>query len=257
MECDFLIVGAGPAGLACAQSLRVTFPAAKTIVIDSGKSVRHRDHENAVDIACGVGGAGLYSDGKFSFFPSGTDIWRHPYHLLSNAEKAREVQQILGPVRVKVFGFTEPQETLEEIVRSKCAQAYNSGAGFGRVALLVEDTSLEFEALNGMPGPYVKDFWQLLGSAGLARMLDGFESRRATARCMFALMNEGNIELYEGRLEGTIATAPRGTNGFGWDDIFVPDGHTLTLAEMPAHLKNMLSHRRQALVSGRRAMLRD
>src|SRR5581483_1512876 len=77
---DVLIVGAGPAGLATADGLSGS--RLSTLIIDSGKPLKQRDRYSAEDITQGVGGAGLFSDGKFSFFPSSTRLWQLPDHEL-------------------------------------------------------------------------------------------------------------------------------------------------------------------------------
>ncbi len=114
---------------------------------------------------------------------------------------------------------------------------------------LKEDTSLEFAALGGMPGPYVKWFLESAKCEGLVGMLEGFAEKRATAVCILALCDgpESEVVLLEGRCEGRIV-APRGEKKFGWDPIFEPDeGGGKTFAEMSVEEKNKISHRAKAV----------
>ena len=89
-------------------------------------------------------------------------------------------------------------------------------------AVMVEDTSLCFNALNGLPGPYIKWFMDKVGHDGLNKMLVGFDDKTAYAQCIFAY-TEGEdkpVQLFVGRTPGKIVP-PRGPTTFGWDAIFV------------------------------------
>ena len=129
--------------------------------------------------------------------------------------------------------------------RAKCLAAF----AVAKCPVIVEDTCLGFNALGGMPGPYIKWFLEKIGPEGLHRMLVGFEDHSAEARCTFAYHDgvEGPpVLLFRGVTEGTIVE-PRGPRDFGWDPCFQPKGHDLTYAEMDKSLKNTLSHRFKAL----------
>lgn len=175
--------------------------------------------------------------------------------VTSNPGKLREAQAILGRAlppgwRVASVHIDLPElQTADTaaIARAKCAEA---SAAVGGSPVLVEDTSLGFAALAGLPGPFIKFFLEKLGPAGLARMLDGFPSRAATALCTFAFARGPGapVRVFEGRCEGAIAREPRGDRNFGWDPIFEPaDGGGRTFAELSPDEKNALSHRRRAL----------
>ena len=121
----------------------------------------------------------------------------------------------------------------------------------GGLPVLVEDTSLCFIALGGLPGIYIKWFLEKCGHDGLNRMLAGFEDKSAYAQCIFAYSPGGGQEplLFVGRTQGRIVPA-RGDNQFGWDPIFEPsdavcEGHTY--ATMSKEVKNKISHRFRAL----------
>lgn len=113
---------------------------------------------------------------------------------------------------------------------------------------ITEDVSLCFNALKGMPGPYIKDFLENVGREGLHKMLIGFEDKSAYAQCIFAFCEGPDAEpiTFIGRCQGTIV-APVGENMFGWDPIFKPDGYEETYAQMDSSVKNKISHRGNAL----------
>ncbi|KAE9413567.1 hypothetical protein Angca_008664, partial [Angiostrongylus cantonensis] len=114
--------------------------------------------------------------------------------------------------------------------------------------VLVEDTSLCFNALGGLPGVYIKWFLRKLGPPGLYQMLAGFDDKSAYAQCIFAF-TEGKgqpVHIFKGHCVGHIVP-PRGTNDFGWDPCFQPQGFLETFAEMSKEAKNRISHRAKAL----------
>jgi inosine triphosphate pyrophosphatase len=114
---------------------------------------------------------------------------------------------------------------------------------------IVEDTSLCFNALKGLPGPYIKDFLGKLGNDGLNKMLEGFSDKSGYAQCIFAYCEGPGQDpvTFIGRCPGTIVP-PRGPTDFGWDPIFLPDGQSQTFAELDKEIKNMISHRALAMM---------
>ncbi|CAL5874948.1 uncharacterized protein PFLUO_LOCUS9251 [Penicillium psychrofluorescens] len=145
--------------------------------------------------------------------------------ITGNQNKLADVRAILGnvvEVDNQAVDISEIQGTIEEIAEEKARRAAEVING----PVLVEDSALEFSALKGLPGPYIKYFLDSLGLEGLNKMLDGFEDRTAEA--------------------GAIVR-PRGPTGFGWDPIFEYDGRA-TFAEMKQEEKNLISHGYKALV---------
>lgn len=173
--------------------------------------------------------------------------------VTSSDDKHREAEAILGiPLRREKLDLEEPQSL--DVIAVARAKAKAAAAHLGH-PVLVEDTALEFAALDGFPGPFIR--W-LLASAGVAaipRLLDGFSDRRATARCV-ALVRDCEREwMGVGVVEGSIVAAPRGRHGFGWDVVFAPDwGGGRTFAEMTAAEKNARSHRGLAFSALRREL---
>ncbi|XP_068096000.1 inosine triphosphate pyrophosphatase isoform X2 [Hyperolius riggenbachi] len=160
------------------------------------------------------------------------------------------VIQILGdkfPYKLvaKKIDLPEYQGEPDEISIQKCKEAVKQIQG----PVVVEDTCLCFNALGGLPGPYIKWFLEKLKPEGLHQMLAGFEDKSAFALCTFAY-SSGNLDepvlLFKGKTPGHIVS-PRGPRDFGWDPCFQPDGYEKTYAELPKEVKNSISHRYKAL----------
>ena len=168
--------------------------------------------------------------------------------VTGNPKKLEEVEAILEPylsqkIISKNIDLPEYQGTPHEICTEKCREAYRKMGG----PVIVEDTSLCFNALGGMPGPYIKWFLSALGPDGLPRLLLDFNDKTASAICIFGYAeSQENIQQFEGRTDGQ-KVFPRGTNDFRWDPIFLPDQHSKTYGEMNHDEKNMISHRSGAL----------
>jgi non-canonical purine NTP pyrophosphatase (RdgB/HAM1 family) len=108
------------------------------------------------------------------------------------------------------------------VITHKVKQAYD----IIQKPVLVEDTSLSFNALSALPGPFVKFFVDAEdGLENMCRMLDGFTDRSAYGSVIYGYFDGTQIRYFEGRLNGTIATHPRGSGGYGWDQIFEPEGY--------------------------------
>jgi len=147
-------------------------------------------------------------------------------------------------IKSKAIDLPELQGEPEEIAKEKCKFAAKEING----PTLIEDTCLCFNALKGLPGPYIKFFLEKLGHDGLNKLLAGYEDKSAYALCTFSLSWGANQDpiVFEGRTEGKIVP-PRGPSKFGWDPIFQPDGYTTTYAEMTREEKNKISHRGRSL----------
>lgn len=167
--------------------------------------------------------------------------------VTGNAKKLEEVRAILGasiPFQSLKLDLPELQGEPEEISKEKARIAAKEVNG----PVLVEDTCLCFNALKGLPGPYIKWFLQKIGHQGLNNLIMAYEDKSAYAMCIFSLALGPNVEpiTFVGKTLGKIVPA-RGPNDFGWDPIFQPDGYEQTYAEMPKEEKNKISHRSKAL----------
>lgn len=166
----------------------------------------------------------------------------------SNSMKIREVKLLLGdsfPLELRCVNLEleEPQATPIEISQAKCRQA----AALCDGPVIVEDTSLCFNALNGLPGPYIKWFYESIGNEGLSKLLLGFEDKTAFAQCVlsFSMGKDQEIKTFVGSVDGIIVS-PTGPTGFGWDPIFKPLGRNTTFSQMDRSEKNKISHRAKA-----------
>ncbi|XP_004247822.1 inosine triphosphate pyrophosphatase [Solanum lycopersicum] len=178
---------------------------------------------------------------------SGVVLPRSVTFVTGNAKKLEEVRTILGqsiPFQSLKLDLPELQGEPEDISKEKARIAAKEVNG----PVLVEDTCLCFNALKGLPGPYIKWFLQKIGHEGLNNLLMAYEDKTAYAMCIFSLALGPNAEpmTFVGKTQGRIVPA-RGPNDFGWDPIFQPHGYDQTYAEMPNEEKHKISHRGKAL----------
>lgn len=171
--------------------------------------------------------------------------------VTGNQNKLKEVRAILGDdhadkfvLEAKKVDLPELQGEPEDIAKEKASLAAKDIGG----PTLVEDTSLCYNALKGLPGPYVKWFLDKTGHEGLVNMLAAYEDKSAHAQCIFAYCEGPGAEpaVFVGKTDGVIVPA-RGPTDFGWDPVFQPDGFEQTYAEMDKAVKNSISHRYRAL----------
>ena len=174
----------------------------------------------------------------------------------NNAHKLGEVQALLGDaftlVTLRECGITEdiPEtaDTLEGNALQKARYVYEKTG----LDCFADDTGLEVDALGGAPGVhsarYATDGHDFAANNRLLlKNLEGITDRTASFRTVIALILDGVEYTFEGRVEGTIATAESGSEGFGYDPLFVPSGEIITFAQMSAEAKNAISHRGRAV----------
>jgi len=155
-----------------------------------------------------------------------------PIFITGNQNKVNYLSKSLGMVldhqKIDLDEIQSPNPTI--VIEHKVRQAYE----LLRMPVLVEDTSLSFNALDGLPGTFVKFFVEANdGLESMCRMLDGFDDRSAYASAVYGYYDGKKIEFFSGRLDGFIATGARGEGGYGWDKIFEPIGYNgLTRAEL-------------------------
>ena len=149
--------------------------------------------------------------------------------ITGNQAKADYLAKYLSfPVKHQKVELDEPQSLdLKTIVEHKVRQAFEIVGG----PVIVEDVALEFDALGRLPGTFIKFFVEEVPFETMCRMLDDLD-RGATARCMFGFYDGQTLEFFEGSMRGTIAEHPKGANGYGWDQLFIPEGYTQTRAEL-------------------------
>lgn len=174
----------------------------------------------------------------------------------NNLHKLSEIQSIVGKnftiKSLQEIGCTEdiPETapTLEGNALLKAQYIYDR---FGKNCF-ADDTGLEVEALDGRPGVfsarYATDGHDF--EANIDKVLEeltGVENRKARFRTVIALILDGSVRYFEGIVNGEIISERKGVKGFGYDPVFLPDGHEQTFAEMPLDEKNKISHRARAV----------
>lgn len=188
-----------------------------------------------------------------------------------NVGKVREIESILGDVPWRIRSLEEfadievPAETGDTYADNAIIKAQFYARATGLCAL-ADDSGLEVEALGGAPGVYSAryagagasdaDRRQLLLSE-LAAMPASQRNARFVCVVAIALPEGAVLNTSEGTCNGKIIFDPRGTGGFGYDPLFVPDGFDKTFAELPDTIKNELSHRARALLKTRDFLLSD
>ena len=174
----------------------------------------------------------------------------------NNVHKVNEIQALLGNSfnlqSLIDIGCTEElaedQDTIEGNSLQKAQYVFDKY----KVACFADDTGLEVEALNGAPGVYSARYAGEQRNAGdnirlLLKNLQGKENLNARFRTVVTLITEKGMHQFEGILKGAITFEQRGTQGFGYDPVFVPEGFTQTLAEFQLSAKNKISHRARAV----------
>jgi XTP/dITP diphosphohydrolase len=181
-----------------------------------------------------------------------------------NRHKVEEISAMLSDLPVAVLSLDdlprlpaviEDRDTLEGNAIKKATTI----ASATNMPALADDTGLEVEALGGAPGVRSARYAGEQGDTAannrkLLEELQGLpgEKRNASFRCVIALAKpQGTVDTVEGATRGVILEIPRGTGGFGYDPLFLPDGHDRTYAEMSAEEKNAVSHRGKAISRAR------
>lgn len=168
------------------------------------------------------------------------------YFITQNKHKMREFEQLLAPeIKVSQMGILLDEiQSLDphEVIRHKLAEAAKHHKG----EFLVEDTSLQLDALNGFPGPLIKWFITALGREGIYRIAQKLGDYGAKAKTIVGYSNGKEVLFFEGALRGAIVE-PKAESEFGWDPLFKPEGHDKSFAEMGGEEKNKISQRRKAL----------
>lgn len=179
----------------------------------------------------------------------------------NNSHKLEEIRQILGK-SIEVLSLAdinchedipETAPTIEGNAMMKARYVYDK---YG-TPCFADDTGLEVEALDGAPGVYSARYAGGEGHDSEANMrkllheMEGKENRSARFRTVIALIEQKDgkpvAHTFEGKIEGHISDEKRGTSGFGYDPIFVPEGYEQSFAELGNEIKNKISHRARAV----------
>jgi len=168
--------------------------------------------------------------------------------LTRNEEKLREFRELGSEYGIEVVEVGLPKkeiqaETLEEVALYSAANASPLVKGL----FFAEDAGLFIDALKGFPGVYSAYVLKTIGVSGILKLMEGVQMRDAFFKSVIALRVPGEgIKIFRGEVKGGISFEARGSGGFGFDPIFVPEGEIRTFAEMSVREKNMFSHRAAA-----------
>ena len=173
----------------------------------------------------------------------------------NNKHKLQEVRDIVGD-RVEVLSLSDINctddipETADTLQGNALIKARHIYAKYG-LDCFADDTGLEVEALDGAPGVYSARYAgeECDSEANMQKLLQnltGETNRNAQFRTVIALIIRGEEKLFNGIVKGTIATEKKGDSGFGYDPIFIPEGHSESFAQMSSEMKNSMSHRFRA-----------
>jgi XTP/dITP diphosphohydrolase len=178
-----------------------------------------------------------------------------------NPGKVREIADLLAPFGIDAvpaasLGLAEPEET-EATFAGNARLKAQAAALAARLPALADDSGLAIDALNGAPGIHSarwagpnKDFALAMRNVEERLQAKGAitpAARRAHFVCALCLAwPDGEAEVFEGRVDGALVWPPRGTEGFGYDPVFQPDGYDRTFGEMTPEQKHAMSHRARA-----------
>jgi XTP/dITP diphosphohydrolase len=155
-------------------------------------------------------------------------------------------------VSMASVGFTdaipEPHNSFQKNAETKARAVFN----FCGLPVLSDDSGLCVDVLGGAPGVFSaryagEDADDAANNDKLLKKLDGNTHRQAHYFAVLCLVTPSGTHFFEGRCEGHIGLAPKGTGGFGYDPLFIPDGYEQTFAELPLEVKSRISHRAKAL----------
>ena len=183
-----------------------------------------------------------------------------------NAGKLREISALLAPYGLECvsagdLGLPEPEETGTTFIENALLKA-RAAAEAANLPALADDSGLSVDALGGRPGVYTADWaerqwfeghpgrdWDMaMGKVeGMLQEIGPQAERAAQFNCVLAIAwPDGESAVYEGVLRGSLVWPPRGKRGFGYDPVFVPNGHKETFGEMDPEAKHAISHRADA-----------
>ena len=175
----------------------------------------------------------------------------------NNAHKLEEISAILGD-KVEILSLKDIHcqvdipETADTLEGNSLLKAQYIREHYG-MDCFADDTGLEVEALNGAPGVYSARYAGGEGHESEANMrrlqkeLEEKENRKPRVPPVIALILNGEVHQFEGTVEGHILREKRGSSGFGYDPVFVPEGYTESFAELGEEIKNQISHRARAV----------
>ncbi len=166
------------------------------------------------------------------------------FFITGNKHKYEEAKIIVGnDIEMLSISYPEIQaDTPEEVARYGIEYLKERIDG----DFFIEDSGLFIEALNGFPGVYSSYVFRTIGNEGILKLMEGVEKRKAQFVSVVGYY-DGDIHIFRGESKGVIAYEIKGSEGFGYDPIFIPEGDKRTFGEMKREEKNLFSHRGKAM----------
>lgn len=174
----------------------------------------------------------------------------------NNPKKLEEIKAYLGGqwqvLSLEDIGCQEELPETGDTLEANSLQKAQWVWDHYQIACFADDTGLEVTALNGAPGVYSARYAGPQRSNEdnvklLLQHMQGVADRSARFRTVLSWVHAGGVQQFAGEVRGTIIAAPRGEGGFGYDPVFVPEGHNRSFAEMSMQEKNSMSHRARAM----------
>lgn len=150
--------------------------------------------------------------------------------ISGNEKKVEQVSKYIGiPIGHQRIDLTEIQSLdLTQVIQHKLREAYSKV----QTPVMVDDAAVTITALGKLPGPFIKFFLSELGAEGICKLMESFDNKHMKGEVGIGVYDGEQMEIFIGSIDGTIIDAPRGTGGFGWDCIVIPNGYSQTRAEM-------------------------
>ncbi|WNY26985.1 XTP/dITP diphosphatase [Methanolapillus ohkumae] len=167
--------------------------------------------------------------------------------VTGNSGKFHEIRAVLADFGIEVIqNKSDYPEIQADDLEPIAAESARAAANDLKIPVMVDDSGLFIQALNGFPGPYSRFVEDHLGNARVLKLMDGEQNRAAYFKTVIAFCKPGEEPLtFSGTVDGKISYDERGDGGFGFDPIFDYNGKTF--GELGTEFKNMISHRRRAL----------
>lgn len=183
-------------------------------------------------------------------------------HLLiatGNLHKLAEIQDLFNDPETGLVGFRDMDKDAPEVEETGVTFEENAiikavaYAAFYQCWTLADDSGIEVDALDGAPGVYSARYAgvhgdDLANNLKLLADMEGVSERSARFRCAIAISSpSGETQVVDGTVEGQLALTETGDHGFGYDSMFIPDGHQQSFGELPPEIKREISHRSEAV----------
>ncbi len=165
--------------------------------------------------------------------------------ITSNVHKFQEIKQRLSDLGIELVHVKVPyMEVQADFIRDIAIQSATTLLTYIDPPFMIEDSGIEIIHLKGFPGPYSSYVFRTIGWQGILNLMKQADNRSARFISTIVLVDSNrNMKVFEGFQEGEISLEGKGSNGFGFDPIFIPEGTSKTYAQMDMETKNHYSHR--------------